>query len=755
MKPPKKAAATGVPLARSVVDFDGELARGRTVPAKFRADSALLRELGERLVGRPHIALAELVKNAYDADATRCVITIESDRITVADNGHGMTKSEFLEYWMTIGTRNKERVGYSRKFKRPVTGSKGVGRLAAQFLAHKLQIITTPDQQGAKRLHAFVDWDEAVQSGSLTEAVAKHRLETNAVGLYPDRSRCGTYVLMEVLKQNWTRSEIRELGRQIWMLNAPVPNFGRTKSRTKSADDFRIDMKTDLPGFDEQFEQQMRQALENNQATIRGTVTRRGRGAESRVTVTFDDGDTQTQTFAHATYLSEAEWEIRVYDLTGRQEGGISVVDMREYFEHYGGVMVYDAGFRLPYYGAANDWLGLEFDHSHRRSRSALLPEHLQTSRGLNDLPTQGRIFGIVNVDTGKEQRNARDRQRESGEFLKIQVSRDRLVGNKAYGVLRDAVRQSLDYYAVLKRQRTVADIDFVRPQEPATAKLERLRTLVGEARARYPEDETIKAIEEETDDLERGLEKADQTDEAIKSLLGPLASTGMVALAMEHEVRREIRAARNSIRGLQRLADATDSDDLRASAGKLAAWIDRLEGTRKILQPMMDADDRRSVRRLRAGAVLASAVEYVAPYLGRSHVVVTSDDAVLFPAATITEWNAILQNVLLNAGNATVDRTDPMIDIRIFRRGRWAYLQISDNGVGVDLEDKDELFKPFVRRSKISEERRELGVGGSGLGLTIVEMIASQRECYVDFVTPVDGFATTFQMSWRTGEQE
>lgn len=40
----------------------------RTV--NFQADSALLRELGERLVGQPHIALAELIKNAYDADAT-------------------------------------------------------------------------------------------------------------------------------------------------------------------------------------------------------------------------------------------------------------------------------------------------------------------------------------------------------------------------------------------------------------------------------------------------------------------------------------------------------------------------------------------------------------------------------------------------------------------------------------------------------------------------------------------------------------
>ena len=40
----------------------------------FTIDAELLRELGERLVGKPHIALAELVKNSYDADATEVTI---------------------------------------------------------------------------------------------------------------------------------------------------------------------------------------------------------------------------------------------------------------------------------------------------------------------------------------------------------------------------------------------------------------------------------------------------------------------------------------------------------------------------------------------------------------------------------------------------------------------------------------------------------------------------------------------------------
>ncbi len=49
----------------------------------FSVDAQLLRELGERLVGRPHIALAELIKNSYDADATQVQLRFEHDQIVV------------------------------------------------------------------------------------------------------------------------------------------------------------------------------------------------------------------------------------------------------------------------------------------------------------------------------------------------------------------------------------------------------------------------------------------------------------------------------------------------------------------------------------------------------------------------------------------------------------------------------------------------------------------------------------------------
>lgn len=137
----------------------------------FTVDSAVLRELGERLVGQAHIALAELIKNSYDADARVAEVTILQDRIIVADDGHGMSRGAFRDYWMRIGSTHKEGLT-STHLNRPLTGSKGIGRLAAQFLAHRVRLPTAPIEEPSRHLVAEVDWDEAVQTGELTKARA-------------------------------------------------------------------------------------------------------------------------------------------------------------------------------------------------------------------------------------------------------------------------------------------------------------------------------------------------------------------------------------------------------------------------------------------------------------------------------------------------------------------------------------------------------------------------------------------------------
>src|SRR5947209_7909653 len=118
----------------------GRFSRVRRI--NFTVDAALLRELGERLVGQPHIALAELIKNSYDADASLVEVTYDDDSITIVDDGHGMDADTFEGFWMRIGSPHKADRRVSPRLRRPLTGSKGVGRLAAQFLADRLELAT-------------------------------------------------------------------------------------------------------------------------------------------------------------------------------------------------------------------------------------------------------------------------------------------------------------------------------------------------------------------------------------------------------------------------------------------------------------------------------------------------------------------------------------------------------------------------------------------------------------------------------------
>src|SRR5438874_5045287 len=133
----------------------------------FIVDASLVQELGERLVGRPAIALGELVKNAYDADATLCRIEFGDDEIVVADNGNGMSEEEFKQHWLRLGTTHKIDELTSRRFKRPLSGSKGIGRLSAQFLADQLTLDSTPRERSQSGVHAYVDWRQAVRGAKL------------------------------------------------------------------------------------------------------------------------------------------------------------------------------------------------------------------------------------------------------------------------------------------------------------------------------------------------------------------------------------------------------------------------------------------------------------------------------------------------------------------------------------------------------------------------------------------------------------
>ena len=174
----------------------------------FTVDSRLLRELGERLVGRPHIALAELVKNSYDADASQVLIRFMPGKIEVIDDGHGMSPEDFEDKWLRIGSTHKEREVYSPTLHRPLTGSKGVGRLAVQLIANHLEIRSVSKSLKTLELVADVDWAEAVQAGELTKAPVIVD-EIKPESRFAKDSPIGTKLILTQLNHSWGRENLR------------------------------------------------------------------------------------------------------------------------------------------------------------------------------------------------------------------------------------------------------------------------------------------------------------------------------------------------------------------------------------------------------------------------------------------------------------------------------------------------------------------------------------------------------------------
>ena len=723
----------------------------------FTVDAHLLRELGERLVGKPHIALAELVKNSYDADASEVVISLGPDRIEVSDNGHGMDLTEFKNYWMRIGSQHKTRQRLSLRLKRPMTGSKGVGRLAVQFLARQLELRTASVHKSASLLRGYVDWRQAVQAGDLTNAKVAYR-ETNDRESFAGDGSSGTTILLTELNQEWLPDSVRDLAREIWWLQPPFrPNPRVKEDRQKG---FNIVFRSSQGDLAREFDAQIEAIKDIWTARLTGQLVpppaaRGPRPGTGTVQLTLEFAD---RTRVHKEYpvercrLHHAEFEIRIYKLQYRQPRGIKLKDAQEYMRKYGGVHVYDAGFHLPYYGPDIDWLGIEQDHSHRLSVSQLLPRELQVREGLTHLPTQSRLLGVVHVDTSEEvsiaTSNASARE---GQYLKIQITRDRLEENGAFENLRDLVRWALDFYAMQQAKRAYEEAETKRPKEPAKKKYRRVEEALRGFRKQIPARVYVE-LRESVKEAVAASESETEAAAAQVALLAPLATAGICALAYQHEVNRQFHLVEAIARELSsiRIPEPAARKRIRGLGDDLNEWLGRARATRSLFSHLADEENREKRARLRARGVLeevAAQVRLLAPWMTIDLDAVEKD--LRLPEGTFAEWSAVFQNVLTNAANAVLDSEEKRLRATsAVGKGRKAII-VEDTGCGVDLKSAASLFKPFERKLEISHERRGLGLGGTGLGLTIVKLAAERLDCQVGFVPPSEGYSTAFRLAW------
>ena len=736
---------------------------------QFTVDAELLRELGERLVGRQYIALAELVKNSYDADATKVEIRIGDDSIEVSDNGHGMTYDDFEGRWMRVGSTHKVSEMRSPRLNRPLTGSKGVGRLAVQFLASELELTSVPSEERIpkgstpKELYTLVNWDAAVRSGELTQATALYDLiEPQDNSHFPSGKLHGTTVRLLNLKHEWNPQEFEDLAREVWFFQAPFRSLvGGSEEETS---DFEIEFFATDPTAVSLFNSQMSRILDLYTSRIVGRLlpednlsTETSRKRKVLLSLQLEDQPGQRYEYKvpvrgdERCLIDRLDFEIRIFTLHNRQPYGIPVQQARDYMTQWGGVHIYDAGFRVPYAGADADWLRLEFDHSHRLTQSRLLPDELNVRMGLNYLPTNSRVLGVVNIDTTREARIAELNELPARRYLQIQVSRDRLVSNDAFRQLRDIVRFALDYYstrlAALRLQEKAAE----RSVETPSHLVENVWDVLKQHETEIPKL-VVREIRTELEKTINSIREQAEWTSRQSGLLGAMATVGATAIALDHQFNQQLRVLENYSSTLESLI--SDDPELKKAAGPVSnlirKWIRDARGTRAIFSPISDERNRTATARFRAKPLVREMARDLVAILRGVNVDVSGIDRdLLLPESSYPVWMAIFHNVLMNASNAILDSDTKRISVSSFRSGNRRGLRVEDTGVGINLQQAEILFEPLERGLAISQERQALGYGGTGLGLAIVRMLATDVKADVRFIKPISPFKTCFEIAW------
>ena len=325
----------------------------RTGASTLRPRARLISLIGEDLISDEAVAVVELVKNSYDADARRVSVRFDADesRLVVEDDGHGMSLDTVLQTWFEPGTVSKKRTERS-PMGRVYQGAKGIGRFASARLARSLYLESRTGPESAGVVVLF-DWGAFDDESYLDEVeVAWEERRSLDLGR-------GTRLTLDGLRQQWREDDYRELHSRLSRLISPF----------REVTDFIIELH--IPGHPEWSGQvQAPILLAKPPYQLNGSVDEHG----------FFDGTlmhngTVVKQITRKKLVGKDEApacgsflaEIRAWD---RDREGLdpiatrldqTITEIRRTLNDYSGVSIYRDGFRVyPYGQRGNDWLRLD-----------------------------------------------------------------------------------------------------------------------------------------------------------------------------------------------------------------------------------------------------------------------------------------------------------------------------------------------------------------------------------------------------------
>lgn len=658
---------------------------------RIRPRARILRTIGAELISSEVVAVIELVRNCYDADATLVRLVFENPedpdnaRLSIEDNGHGMTRDILLGPWLEPATDHKSgpHSGNSGGERSPRgrrrLGSKGVGRFASQRLGSHLTLVTRARSEDTELLASF-DWSE-LERGQYLDQLEIPWQESHP--LHMDGGH-GTHLVITGLRDRWTPDRFDKLRLSLGRLISPTLR-----------EDFRILI--EINGAKELIEPTL--DLRDSMYAIEGHVSAGGgchiryadlSGAreEWERTVLWPEGDT---VICGPFSFRIAAWDLDSAPLrhflsqTGKSLG---LREFRRVIRDHSGISLYRDDFRiLPYGEPDNDWLRLD----RRRVNNP-------TMRLSNN-----QILGTIHL-TADENPELRD-----------QTNREGLVTNDAYGHLQEVVLELLGYLETRRfAARRALDLDWQRRvsslpvldsgQDDRLGSIldglngngEGLTNALGEIRSAFDE------LRESSADVVRhyaGLASSGQL-------------SGIVFRQLKHpirQIRSDLDLAIEDISGGQ-LGDE-GREDLLESLKIAVQHLDTMTRRMEKLDPLAIGGRGRRISEVRLREVLGTVVEAYEHEFVRAGVTLHLAGSAELKCETNPE---VAQQVLANLMDNALywapkgDAVNPLVSIELTKGG----FLISDSGPGVPEGIRRSIFEPhFTTRD-----------AAHGLGLTLVK---------------------------------
>lgn len=494
--------------------------------AKFKPRARLLLQLGDQLIKNESIALLELTKNAYDADASKVDIimrhpdSIEEGTIEIEDDGFGMTPDIVENVWLEPGSNYKQEQFAERRltpiYQRLPIGEKGIGRFGAHKLGNLIEMTTK--SANANEVFVRIDWTQFAEHRYLEEVpirIIEREHPQHFVG-----GKTGTRIVIKGFRKPWERGMARNVIRAITSITSPFETMDSFKPSFQIIDKsgwfdgiITWDKVCDYSLF--QFDATISGNVLTNfsyKFTPWNTMTRlRGRNielsdpiVENNLRITDDEENPVNLSQYN---IGTIRFKGYIFDLdTFILKMGVSDKSgFKSYLKSNGGVRVFRDGLRVYDYGEPeNDWLSLDY----RRFQ--------QPTKAISN----NLIVGAIDLN------------REESSDLEEKTNREGFVTNDAYIAFKSAILHVIGLVETLRQ----TDKKKLKEIYGPTPKSEPVMSLLGEAQ-RYIEEKVLDS--EVKTEIKKYLVKIERDYKLVTDNLLKAAGAGLNMSIVIHEIEK------------------------------------------------------------------------------------------------------------------------------------------------------------------------------------------------------------------------